>query len=126
MHWYLEALRRYADFSGRARRKEFWYFNVFHFLFVLGLLAVDTAASLDGYLFMVYGVAMIMPAVAVAVRRLHDTGRSAAWILINFIPIAGTIALVFFLLQDSQPYTNDFGPSPKPVESDAASGIAYS
>jgi uncharacterized membrane protein YhaH (DUF805 family) len=124
MHGYLEALRKYADFSGRARRKEFWYFNVFHFLLVLGLLAVDTAAGFDGYLIVLYGLAMVMPAVAVGVRRLHDTGRSAAWLLINVIPIAGTIVLVFILLQDSQPDTNDFGPNPKLMESGAAPGIA--
>jgi uncharacterized membrane protein YhaH (DUF805 family) len=124
MHWYLEALRKYADFSGRARRKEFWYFNLFHMLVVLGFMAVDIAVGFDGYLIMIYALAVILPAVAVGVRRLHDTGRSAGWLLIAFIPIVGTVALVIFLVQNSQPHTNDYGPNPKLVESGAASGFA--
>jgi uncharacterized membrane protein YhaH (DUF805 family) len=126
MHWYLEALRKYADFDGRARRKEFLYFNLFHMLVVLGLWAVDIAVGADGFLPVIYALAVVIPAVAVGVRRLHDTGRSAGWLLIGFFPIVGTIALVIFFVQNSQPYTNDYGPNPKLVESGVASGIAYS
>jgi uncharacterized membrane protein YhaH (DUF805 family) len=126
MHWYLEALRRYADFSGRARRREFWCFNLFHLLAVLGLMAIDIAVDFDGFLFMIYAVAVVIPAVAVGVRRLHDTGRSAAWILVPLIPGVGAIVLLIFLVQDGQPHTNDYGPDPKLVESGGASGIAYS
>jgi uncharacterized membrane protein YhaH (DUF805 family) len=113
MHWYLEAFKKYADFSGRARRKELWYFLLFHMLVVLGLLVVDTAMKLDGLLPVIYAVAAIIPAVAVSVRRLHDTGRSAGWLLIGFIPVVGTIVLLIFLLGDSQPHINNYGPSPK-------------
>jgi uncharacterized membrane protein YhaH (DUF805 family) len=126
MRWYLEALKKYADFSGRARRKEFWYFNLVHLLLVVGLMAVDVAAGVDGYLPVIYALGVIIPAVAVGVRRLHDTGRTAGWLLIGFIPVVGTIALVIFLVQDGQPHTNDYGPNPKLVESGGASGIAYS
>jgi uncharacterized membrane protein YhaH (DUF805 family) len=120
MHWYLEALRKYTDFNGRARRKEFWYFNLFHVLVVLGLMAVDSAAGLGGFLFVIYPVAVVIPAIAVGVRRLHDTGRGAGWLLIGFIPVVGTIALVIFLLQDSQPHTNSYGPNPELAERGAA------
>jgi uncharacterized membrane protein YhaH (DUF805 family) len=113
MHWYLEAFKKYADFSGRARRKELWYFLLFHMLVVLGLLVVDTAMKLDGLLPVIYAVAAIIPAVAVSVRRLHDTGRSAGWLLIGFIPVVGTIVLLIFLLGDSQPHINNYGPRPK-------------
>jgi uncharacterized membrane protein YhaH (DUF805 family) len=126
MRWYLEALKKYADFSGRARRKEFWYFNLVHLLLVVGLMAVDVAVGVDGYLPVIYALGVIIPAVAVGVRRLHDTGRTAGWLLIGFIPVVGTIALLIFLVQDSQPHTNDYGPNPKLVESGGASGIAYS
>jgi uncharacterized membrane protein YhaH (DUF805 family) len=126
MHWYLEALRRYADFSGRARRKEFWFFYLIHLLVVVGLMAVDVAVGVDGYLPVIYALGVIIPAVAVGVRRLHDTGRSARWLLIGFIPVVGTIALLIFFVRDGQPHTNDYGPNPKLVESGAASGIAYS
>jgi uncharacterized membrane protein YhaH (DUF805 family) len=122
MHWYLEALRRYADFSGRARRREFWFFYLFHLLVVVGLMAVDVAVGVDGYLPVIYAVGVIIPAVAVGVRRLHDTGRSAGWLLIGFIPVVGTIALVIFFVQNSQPHTNDYGPNPKLVESEGRSG----
>jgi uncharacterized membrane protein YhaH (DUF805 family) len=113
MHWYLEAFKKYADFSGRARRKEFWYFLLFHTLVVLGVMVVDTAVSLDGWLLVIYAVAAVIPAVAVSVRRLHDTGRSTGWLLIGFIPIVGAIALLIFFMGDSQPHTNNYGPNPK-------------
>jgi uncharacterized membrane protein YhaH (DUF805 family) len=126
MHWYLEALRKYADFSGRARRKEFWYFNLFHLLAVLALMSLDVAVGFDGYLPVIYAMAVILPAVAVGVRRLQDTGRSAGWLLIGFVPVVGTLALLIFFVQDGQPHTNDYGPNPKLEESGADSGIAYS
>jgi uncharacterized membrane protein YhaH (DUF805 family) len=124
MHWYLEALRKYADFSGRARRREFWYFYLFHLLAVLALMAIEIAVDLGGFLPMIYAAAVVLPAIAVGVRRLHDTGRSAAWLLVGFIPVVGTIALLIFLVQGGQPHTNDYGPNPKLVESGAASDIA--
>jgi uncharacterized membrane protein YhaH (DUF805 family) len=126
MHWYLEALRKYADFSGRARRREFWYFYLFHLLAVLALMAIEIAVDLGGFLPMIYAAAVVLPAIAVGVRRLHDTGRSAGWILVPVVPVVGAIVLLVFLVRDGQPHTNDYGPDPKLAERAVAAAAALS
>jgi uncharacterized membrane protein YhaH (DUF805 family) len=118
MKWYLEALKKYAVFRGRARRKEYWYFYLFTIIsaFVLGLvgalagIAPDRAWSFVAGLYM---MASVIPALAVAARRLHDTGRSGWWVLVGYVPIVGTMVLVFFAVLDSEPGDNRYGPNPK-------------
>jgi uncharacterized membrane protein YhaH (DUF805 family) len=119
MSWYLMALRKYATFSGRAQRSEFWFF-VATYLLILFLLAVvdgllgvfDTAGEV-GLLSGLFALAMVLPWLAVCARRLHDTGRSGWWMLVSFIPLIGSLVLLFFLVQDSAPGANAFGPNPK-------------
>ena len=118
MHWYLEVLRKYAVFDGRARRQEYWMFVLISTL--LPILAMILAGALGmpmgngaTVLFAVYYVTMLLPSIAVWVRRLHDTGRSGWWVLASFIPLIGTIALLVFSLQDGESGTNQYGPNPK-------------
>jgi uncharacterized membrane protein YhaH (DUF805 family) len=122
MKWFLDALRsKYATFTGRARRKEYWYFVLFYVLAFIVLLVVDeVTGTLDeeagiGLLSAIFVLATIIPLLAVTVRRLHDTDRSGWWVLINLVPIIGGIVLLVFTLLDSQPGANRFGPNPKGV-----------
>ncbi len=118
MNWFLEALKKYAVFSGRARRKEYWFFVLFYLIIYIVLLLIDSAVLGSegiGLLATLFSLAMLLPALGVAVRRLHDTGRSGWWILIGFIPLIGVIVLLVFYLQDSQPGDNEYGPNPKGV-----------
>ncbi len=118
MNWYMEVLRKYAVFSGRARRKEYWMFTLFNIIVYIVLAIIDSAAGLQlgdspyGILTAIYGLAVLIPSLAVAVRRLHDTGRSAWWLLIGLIPLINLILLVLMVL-DSEPVDNEYGPNPK-------------
>ena len=128
MEWYQMVWRKYAEFDGRSRRTEYWMFLLFNFLVILALAAVGgvgLAISRDygGLLFApvaLYGLAALIPSIAVAVRRFHDTGKSG-WILLllivlGLIPLLGIIASVIqivFLCMDSEPGTNQYGPNPK-------------
>ncbi|MCB1687040.1 MAG: DUF805 domain-containing protein [Halioglobus sp.] len=119
MNWYLEVLKKYAQFSGRARRKEYWFFVLFNLLISIALAIVDSlTGTLDtetgyGLLSGIYSLAVFIPSMAVGFRRLHDTGRSAWWILIALIPLIGVIVLLVFMVQDSEEGENKYGPSPK-------------
>lgn len=124
MYWYLEVFRRYAEFSGRSRRKEYWMFALFNVLFVLGLAVVMAVlASIFGdtgivfiipvIILIIYFAVVFIPALAVTVRRLHDTGKSGWFILLNFIPYVGGLILFIFTVLDSEPGENQWGPNPK-------------
>lgn len=114
MDWYLKALKNYVGFEGRARRKEYWNFALFNFLISLALAVVDAMLE-TGILTGLYGLAVLLPGLAVSVRRLHDTNRSGWWLLIGLIPVVGAIALLVFALLDSDPDPNRYGSSPKPA-----------
>lgn len=120
MNWYLKVLKQYAVFTGRAQRKEYWYFFLINFLITTALLLIDNmAGTLDkeagvGLVSSLYTLAVLLPSLAVAVRRLHDSGRSGWWVLLALVPIIGPIILIFLLIQDSTPGNNAYGPSPKP------------
>jgi uncharacterized membrane protein YhaH (DUF805 family) len=113
MRWYLDVLRKYAVFSGRARRMEYWMFVLFNLIIALVLGAIDGLLGIQGVLGGLYSLAVLIPSLAVAVRRLHDTNRSGWWILINLIPVIGWIIFIIFAVQDSQPGPNQYGPNPK-------------
>lgn len=128
MNWYLEALKKYAVFDGRARRKEYWYFVLFNFLICFVLLIIDlvigTASpkAYMGLLGAIYTLAVLIPGIAVSVRRLHDTNRNGWWLMIGLIPLIGGIVLLVFMIEDSQQDENQYGPNPKVIAS--ASGVA--
>lgn len=119
MDWYLAVLKKYAQFSGRARRKEYWYFTLFNVIFSVVLSFVDGLTgtwdpeSGIGLLSAIYTLAVLVPSIAVGVRRLHDTGRSAWWLLLLLIPLIGVIIFLVFMVLDSQEGENQYGPSPK-------------
>jgi uncharacterized membrane protein YhaH (DUF805 family) len=119
MNWYLEVLKKYAVFSGRARRKEYWMFFLFNLIITVVLALIDSLMGTFspqaglGLLSGLYSLAVLIPSIAVTVRRLHDTGRSGWWILIGLIPIIGGIVLLIFMVLDSQPGENQYGPNPK-------------
>lgn len=123
MNWYLHVLKNYATFSGRARRKEYWMFFLISALIsivltlldiLLGTYSVEYEAGLFSGL---YSLLILIPSIAVVVRRLHDTDRSGWWILISLIPLIGVIVLFVFICLDSQPGTNRFGANPKEAAS---------
>jgi len=118
MNWYIDAWKNYVNFQGRARRKAYWMFVLFNIIAIVVLGMIDGALGLGGQsgygiLSGIYSLAIILPGLAVAVRRLHDTGRSGWWMLIGLVPVVGPIVLLVFFVQDSQPGSNQFGPNPK-------------
>lgn len=112
---YIEVLKKYAVFNGRARRKEYWMFTLVNVLIMLGFnfLSFALDSTFIQILGIVYLLAVLVPSLAVYVRRLHDTNHSAWWILLGLIPIVGTIILLIFLVTDSQAGDNRFGANPK-------------
>jgi len=119
MDWYIKVLKQYVDFSGRARRKEFWMFALFNILFTIAAIILEIVLGISphdqpfGLISTLYGVAVFIPGLAVAVRRLHDVGKSGWWYLIVFIPIAGAITLLIWFCTDSQEGENQWGDNPK-------------
>ena len=119
MNWYLEVLKKYSVFSGRARRKEYWLYSLFSLIIALVLGFIDGAAGLadaqSGYgpLGGLYTLAVLIPSIAVSVRRLHDTDHSGWWLFIVLVPLIGAIVLLIFMVRDSQQGQNQYGPNPK-------------
>jgi uncharacterized membrane protein YhaH (DUF805 family) len=119
MNWYLKVLKQYADFSGRARRKEYWMFALFNMIFIIVAMILDNVLGLTagelpyGVFYFLYVLAVLIPGLAVAVRRLHDVGKSGWMILIALIPIIGAIWLLVLMVTDSNPGENQYGQNPK-------------
>ena len=127
MDMMFEPLKKYAQFTGRSRRKEYWMFFLFTFVvsFVLQILAgmLSGGRSENGMpsglgmvVFIVlclFALAILIPSIALAFRRLHDTNRSAWWLLIGLVPFIGGIVLLVFYVMDGTPGPNKFGPDPK-------------
>ena len=119
MNWWLSAMKKYVDFSGRARRTEYWMFYLFNIIFAIVAIVLDNilgAASKDlgyGIFYGLFGLAIILPSWAVLVRRLHDVGKSGWWMFISLIPLIGSIWLFVLTVTDSQPGNNEYGANPK-------------
>jgi len=116
MNYYLAVLKKYAVFQGRARRKVYWMFVLFNFTIglVLGFINGITKNQL-GILTTLYTLAIVIPSIAVGVRRLHDTNRSGWWFLIVLIPFIGAIVLLVFMVSNGQPGENQYGSDPRAV-----------
>lgn len=120
MNWYILALKNYINFSGRAPRRGYWYFILFNVLIgiVLGFVDVMTGNFIQetgqGVLGAIYSLAVLIPSIAVAVRRLHDTNRAGWWLLLLFIPVIGWITIFIFMVLRSDPQSNKYG---KPLSS---------
>lgn len=129
MNYYLKVLKNYATFTGRARRSEYWYFALFNVIFsivamVLDRLVGDTFTTNFGsmpvnlgygYIYVLYGLAVFIPGLAVLVRRLHDVGKSGWFCFIILIPLVGVIWILVLLFTDSQVGPNKYGPNPKGI-----------
>lgn len=113
MNWYVEVLKKYAVFEGRARRTEYWMFFLINFVICFVLSIVEAMIGTMGILTVVYSLAVLLPGIAVSIRRIHDIGRSGWWVVIGLVPVVGAIVLLIFALLDSQPGENQYGPSPK-------------
>ena len=114
MNWYLEVLKKYAVFGGRARRKEYWMFFLFNFIITVVLGLIEGLVDGPGIVGSLYSLAVLIPGIAVSVRRLHDIGRCGWWMLIGLVPLVGAIVLLIFMVQDGQQGENQYGYSPKP------------
>ena len=113
-YWKKVVLENYANFSGRARRAEFWWYFLANFIVSLMLnLLHGGVRAIFVVLVVIYGLAVLIPGLAVGVRRLHDTGKSGWWLLIALIPIVGIIVLIVFWATDSTPGANHYGMSEK-------------
>ena len=118
MNWYLDVLKKYAVFEGRARRKEYWMFALFNFIIIIALAVIDALVGTLGAFGGLYSLATLVPVLAVSFRRLHDTGKSGWWLLICFVPIVGVIILFIFTVMDSTPGDNQYGKNPKEAAKD--------
>ncbi len=124
MEWFIKCLKNYANFNGRARRKEYWMFMLFYMLLYLPVYAITMFATsqemltlglIASLLMLVVSLGLFLPALAVQVRRLHDINKSGWWILLGFVPLAN-FALLYFTLKEGDKGENLYGPDPKSLE----------
>jgi uncharacterized membrane protein YhaH (DUF805 family) len=121
MNWYLQVFKKYAEFNGRARRKEYWMFALFNLIFLLAAALIDNVAGTTmgvlpyGLFYFVYALAVFIPGLAVGVRRLHDVGKSGWMMLIALIPIVGGIWLLILFVTDGVSGSNEYGMNPKEI-----------
>ena len=127
MNYFLNAIQNhYADFNGRARRKEYWMFVLFQFIFAIVAALLDNILGLSfsdvvpyGWIYTLYGLALLIPGLAIAVRRLHDVGKSGWYLLIYLIPLIGAIWLLVLMCTNSEHGPNKWGENPKALGNDA-------
>ena len=115
MDWFKKGLRNYTNFSGRARRKEYWYFVLVQMGLVIIAMILDAIIfnSETGLFYIVVALGLFLPGLAVTIRRLHDTSRSGWWFLLSILPLIGSIILLVFLASDTKLETNQWGPPAK-------------
>ncbi len=116
MNWFLVVVKNYTGFEGRAQRQEYWMFYLFYVIFYAVAAVIDNfLAAILGFpiLTIVFALGLLLPSLAVTIRRLHDIGKSGWWIFISLVPVIGTIWLLVLLCTDSIAGENEFGPNPK-------------
>lgn len=118
MDYFLQALKNFGDFKGRSRRSEYWYFSLFTVIFTIVAMVLDGLLWETPILYFTVALAFFVPGLAVAVRRLHDVGRSGWFYLIALIPLIGAIILLVWFCTDSVPGPNKWGPNPKDIGND--------
>jgi uncharacterized membrane protein YhaH (DUF805 family) len=112
MSWYVEVLKKYAVFNGRARNKEYWMFTLFSVIASIILTIVGTIIGFKS-LDLIYVLLTLLPTLGVTIRRLHDTDRRGWWIFLGLIPLVGFIIMLVFLASAGTPGQNKYGPNPK-------------
>jgi uncharacterized membrane protein YhaH (DUF805 family) len=126
MKYYLDVIKKYVKFDGRARRKEYWMFVLFNVIFSFVASIIDSVAGLTytssgnsygyasvGIISSLYSLAVLLPSIGVGIRRLHDIGKSGWWLLISLVPLAGPIWLLVLMVTDGVVGENQYGPDPK-------------
>ncbi|MFM8371200.1 MAG: DUF805 domain-containing protein, partial [Bacteroidota bacterium] len=106
-------LRQYADFEGRARRKEYWIYFLFNTIFLFLVMLMDIFLNTFPIFLLFFIAGTFIPSLAVTIRRLHDIGKSGWMYLVTIIPIIGSIWFLVLVVTDSQPGDNEYGPNPK-------------
>ena len=114
-NWKLVVLERYAKFDGRAGRAEFWWFVLANFLVYIVLAILLQISGIFLILELLYALAMLIPSIAVAIRRLHDTDKSGWLLLIGLVPFIGAIILIVFYAMEGTKGPNQYGPGPEPA-----------
>ncbi len=112
-YWKQVVLERYAQFTGRSRRAEFWWYFLANFIIGIVFNILIAVSSIFWVLYVIYALAVLIPGIAVGIRRLHDTDKSGWWLLIGLIPLVGIIVLIVFFATDGLPGPNQYGPSEK-------------
>lgn len=129
MKWYIKVLKDYSNFRTRARRSEYWFFVLFNLIFAIAAMLVDNLLGTTykfpsefgeaglpyGWVYTLYALVLFIPGLAVAVRRLHDVGKSGWFLLIGLIPLIGFIWLLVLFLTEGKPGENKWGPNPKEI-----------
>ncbi len=110
--YFTSAVQQYFNFEGRNTRTQYWMFILFYMIFYVVCAIVGKVIGTT-LIALLYSLALLLPSIAAATRRLHDTGRSGWWQLITLIPLLGIIVLIVFLAQDTTPGENQYGPNPK-------------
>jgi uncharacterized membrane protein YhaH (DUF805 family) len=119
MNWFLKVLKQYTDFDGRARRKEYWMFTLFYTIFLIVASIMDNVLGTTfgefgyGLFYILVSFALLLPSLAVSVRRLHDVGKSGYMLFVMLIPLVGVIWLFVLSVIDSNPGENEYGLNPK-------------
>lgn len=112
---FIQVLKSWKDFSGRARRREYWMYVVFLLIWSFVAVIIDVVWRAHFIFPTILNIITFVPSIAVCVRRLHDVGKSGYWIFISLIPIIGILWLLYLMVQDGEPGTNRFGLNPKEV-----------
>ncbi len=112
-HWYIDVWKKCGDISGRARRMEYWTFILFHYIVLIVLGVAEGMTNKSNFMGGLYSLVAVVPLITVGIRRMHDIGKSGWWLLIGLLPCAGGIILLIFLVRDSEPGTNQYGPNPQ-------------
>ncbi|MFJ9592145.1 DUF805 domain-containing protein [Streptomyces virginiae] len=113
MNYYLDVLKKYAVFSGRARRQEYWMFFLFQIAALIIVSILDAVLGTSPWLYALFALGTLLPNLGVTIRRLHDTGKSGWWIFIAIVPIVGFIWFIVLLATAGQQQPNQYGPDPK-------------
>ncbi len=122
MSWYLQVWQRYAEFTGRSRRMEFWIFFLYNVVILLVLYLASVGFALVNqpemgasmyFIYFAYALVALVPCVACTVRRLHDIGKNGWWVLLVLVPIIGALALLAMMTLDGNHGPNQYGPDPK-------------
>lgn len=119
MNYFLDALKNYVNFTGRATRQQYWMYILFYivFYFIAVMLDINLGQfdkeEMTGFISTIYTFGLLLPTIAILARRLHDIGRSSWWILLILIPVAGSLVILIFTLIDSQKGENEYGMSLK-------------